>query len=65
MWNNFFYYFNSHVSILYANSALRLPRRLFSISKMTVGTKMEHFFLFWGLKVEKKSKDQSENWVKM
>ena len=29
----FKYYFNGHVSIYYANSALRLPRKIFSLSE--------------------------------
>ena len=46
MWNYiFYYYFNSHVSILCANNALYLPRRLFFVNEMTVGTKMERFFI--------------------
>ena len=42
----YYYYFNGHVGILCANSALHLPRTLFSIREMMVGTKMNRVFDF-------------------
>ena len=66
MWNYiFYYYFNSHVSILCANSALCLPRRLFFVNEMTVGTKMERFFILETKSNKKKGRDQSGNGVKI
>ena len=55
-----YYYFNGHVSFQCANSALRLPRRLFFVSEMTVGTKMERFFIL-GTK-SGKNKIQGPKW---
>ena len=46
-------------------SALCLPHRLFSISEMTVMTKMEWFFILGTKNGKKKSRDQSGNEVKI
>ena len=54
--NKFYYYFNGQVGVLCANYALHLPRRIFSVSKITVGAKMNAFFILGttkGSKIEK------------
>lgn len=62
----FYYYFNGYIGVLCTNCALCLSCKLFSISKMIVGTKVDCVFQFeTNSGQKKKSRDQNGNETKI